>query len=436
MPTVDRPAHDAHRRPLGHAATPPLSRGQGEGDKTDATATSTVTVTPVDGAASPGPTRPRCHAARCRRQDLAGGLVAGRGRAAPDSPAITTAIRTTEATRGNILDGYRQPDGEAAAVVDVGIEPQPVTDLDRADHRADQRVHARSTSTSTCPACRPRSKRPRPTRSSTVVTLRRRCTTQIRSQIHDLPGTVFQTSTPAARADPDVRARAARQVDDVTKEQMDTNPGKYQVGDQVGYGGIAAGVRGPAARHRRRCRWSSRRRATQPTVRRTRTTCCSRSTVGGRPVGHHQHGRGRRRTRRTRRWRSETKPAAIIAMRISDGAILAVANGPGAAGHDLALTAQVPPGSTFKMVTATNVLESGAETPSSMVNCPAHAQRRRPDRSRTTRARCSGTYHAADRLREVLQHRVRLARTPSSAPTACPDTAGAARHRRRRGRSA
>ena len=58
-------------------------------------------------------------------------------------------------------------------------------------------------------------------------------------------------------------------------------------------------------------------------------------------------------------------------MRISTGQIIAVANGPGATGQDLALEAQVPPGSIFKMVTATNVLESGAETPNSMVNCPA-----------------------------------------------------------------
>jgi cell division protein FtsI/penicillin-binding protein 2 len=66
----------------------------------------------------------------------------------------------------------------------------------------------------------------------------------------------------------------------------------------------------------------------------------------------------------------ETKPAAIIAMRISTGAVLAVANGPGAAGYDLALQAQVPPGSTFKTVTATNVLESGRESTTSVVNCP------------------------------------------------------------------
>ena len=38
-------------------------------------------------------------------------------------------------------------------------------------------------------------------------------------------------------------------VDDVTKETMDKNPGKYHVGDQVGYGGSSRRTRtGSAAR--------------------------------------------------------------------------------------------------------------------------------------------------------------------------------------------
>jgi cell division protein FtsI/penicillin-binding protein 2 len=67
----------------------------------------------------------------------------------------------------------------------------------------------------------------------------------------------------------------------------------------------------------------------------------------------------------------QSKPTAFIAMRISTGKIIAVANGPDATGQDLATGAQVPPGSIFKIVTAANVLESGAETTSSIINCPA-----------------------------------------------------------------
>jgi cell division protein FtsI/penicillin-binding protein 2 len=64
------------------------------------------------------------------------------------------------------------------------------------------------------------------------------------------------------------------------------------------------------------------------------------------------------------------QPTALVAIRISDGALLAVANGPGAQGNDLALTAQVPPGSMFKTVTATNLLEAGKVNVNTTVACP------------------------------------------------------------------
>ncbi|MEE3918349.1 penicillin-binding transpeptidase domain-containing protein [Micromonospora sp. BRA006-A] len=71
--------------------------------------------------------------------------------------------------------------------------------------------------------------------------------------------------------------------------------------------------------------------------------------------------------------RGQTRRSALVAVRISDGAVLAAANGPGAAGENLAFTAQVPPGSTFKMVSALGLLDRGAVTPQTTVNCPKTA---------------------------------------------------------------
>ena len=59
--------------------------------------------------------------------------------------------------------------------------------------------------------------------------------------------------------------------------------------------------------------------------------------------------------------------SALVAIRISDGAILAAAN---KTDLNLAFTAQVPPGSTFKTVTALALLENGKVTPDQIVNCP------------------------------------------------------------------
>lgn len=62
-------------------------------------------------------------------------------------------------------------------------------------------------------------------------------------------------------------------------------------------------------------------------------------------------------------------PSALVAIRPSDGAILAAASGPGSAGYSTATLGQFAPGSTFKTVTSLAMLRGGA-TPKSTVTCP------------------------------------------------------------------
>lgn len=64
---------------------------------------------------------------------------------------------------------------------------------------------------------------------------------------------------------------------------------------------------------------------------------------------------------------SQHKPTALVAVRPSTGAILAVANIPG--GFNRALAGRYPPGSTFKMVTAEALAKAGV-TPATTVQCP------------------------------------------------------------------
>lgn len=64
--------------------------------------------------------------------------------------------------------------------------------------------------------------------------------------------------------------------------------------------------------------------------------------------------------------------SAIVALRPSDGALLVAANGPGAAGVNLATFGQYAPGSTFKTVSALALLRAGL-SPSSPVECQASA---------------------------------------------------------------
>ncbi len=65
-----------------------------------------------------------------------------------------------------------------------------------------------------------------------------------------------------------------------------------------------------------------------------------------------------------------TPASALVAIRPSDGAVLATANGAGAEGADLADTGQYAPGSTFKVVSSLALLRSGL-APGDRVACPA-----------------------------------------------------------------
>jgi cell division protein FtsI/penicillin-binding protein 2 len=66
-----------------------------------------------------------------------------------------------------------------------------------------------------------------------------------------------------------------------------------------------------------------------------------------------------------------TEPAVIVAIQPSTGEILAVAQNAAAdAQGPIALMGQYPPGSTFKIVTATAAIDGGLVTPTSSVSCP------------------------------------------------------------------
>ena len=67
---------------------------------------------------------------------------------------------------------------------------------------------------------------------------------------------------------------------------------------------------------------------------------------------------------------TEKRPSSLVAVRISDSSVLAVSNGPDGDGDNVALTGQVPPGSTFKMVSALGLLQKKALTEDSDVSCP------------------------------------------------------------------
>ncbi|NKS91475.1 hypothetical protein GS831_24125 [Rhodococcus hoagii] len=87
---------------------------------------------------------------------------------------------------------------------------------------------------------------------------------------------------------------------------------------------------------------------------------------------------------------SVPQPAAIVALRPSTGAVLAVAqNAPADAQGAIALTGLYQPGSTFKTVTTSAALQAGRSTRTPCCRAPA-PRTSRAGRSRTTTISISG----------------------------------------------
>jgi cell division protein FtsI/penicillin-binding protein 2 len=279
----------------------------------------------------------------------------------------TMKIVYTEAERGKILDAAGAPIVEARDVVDVGVEPKLIKNIDDLIAKLQFAFKAMQVDVDLSDL-KQRVSEASPTAFVDVVTLRSDTYAIGRPLIHDLDGTVFNEHT-LQLAPTRIFAHAVLgEVDEVTKETMDKNPGKYRVGDHVGYGGLQQA-------YDAQLRGTDGVSVVMPGVGQDpdgspnpSKTLFKVAPVPGQPIKTTLDPKAQKAADAA--VQKQSKQSAFIAMKISTGEIIAVANGPGATGQDLAMEAQVPPGSIFKMVTATNVLESGAEKTSSLVDCP------------------------------------------------------------------
>ncbi|MFC7534436.1 penicillin-binding transpeptidase domain-containing protein [Actinoplanes sp. GCM10030250] len=198
-----------------------------------------------------------------------------------------------------------------------------------------------------------------------LVTLRWADYSKIRDEIRPLKGTVFRTET-RQLAPTRVFARALLgTVDPATKEDIDNNPETLGVGDQVGHGGLQqkydATLRGTAG-----LSVVISREAADGEV--EDSPIFTSEPVNGKPVKVTLDTATQNAADQA--LAAEKQPSSMVAIRVSDGAVLAVANGPDAGGVNTAMTGQVPPGSTFKAISAYGLLAGGAVKPDTVVDCP------------------------------------------------------------------
>jgi cell division protein FtsI/penicillin-binding protein 2 len=280
------------------------------------------------------------------------------------------ALRRLRAPRATVVDGSGEPIFQPRKVVNVAIQPNEVTDPARLTRQLTAAFRTIEPPIPFDLADLPE-RIQRATEANTlvdVIQLRDEAYQQVKPVIYPLPGTKFTT---AERDLAPTRAFARAllgTVDPAFKEDIDKNPDAIAAGDLVGHGGVQGA-------------YDAQLRGTPGT-----SVIVVRKSPEGEVVPASEK----------ELFRAEPKPgtpvkttldvrtqnaadtaladvakrSAIVALKVSDGSVLAVANGPNGGAVNLAFTAQVPPGSTFKMVSALGLLDKGSVSLDGQVACP------------------------------------------------------------------
>jgi cell division protein FtsI/penicillin-binding protein 2 len=274
------------------------------------------------------------------------------------------AVARVTAERAAILDAAGQPIVRPRPVVVVGVQPRDVTDikalvkgLDAAFRRVGVTIDMSGLPARVAKADRES--------FVEVVGLREPDYQKIRTTLQALDGTYFRNEQwDLAPTRPFARALLGT-VDPVQKADMDAHPGVYELGDSVGHGGLQG-------RYEERLRGGVGQRVLiltkAPDGAETETEIYRAEPKPGTALKTTLDQATQ--LAADEALRGQKLRSSLVAVRVGDGAVLAAANGPDGGGENLAFTAQVPPGSTFKMVTALGLLDAGAVTLDGRVNCP------------------------------------------------------------------
>ena len=271
------------------------------------------------------------------------------------------ALRKTAGTRGGILDGAGQPLVSSRPVVIVGVQPRAITDINQVVKNLTE-AFAQINVTVDLSKLPERVKAAKPDAFVEIVTLRKEAYDQVANKINTTVGSVVRNSTQSLGPSPQFARALLGNSGEVTKEILDKNPGKYKVGDVVGLSGLQQ-------------RYDDLLRGT-PGV--TVVVPMPPGTPDKKLFTSEPKAGGQIKTTLDLKVQNAAEAAlaidgrrsALVAIRVSDGAVLAVANGPGAAANNFALLGQVPPGSTFKMISTLGLLDNGSVGLDTVVPCP------------------------------------------------------------------
>jgi cell division protein FtsI/penicillin-binding protein 2 len=186
--------------------------------------------------------------------------------------------------------------------------------------------------------------------------------TQLRPALFPVPGIIFRRTTARQALTPDLAAHVVGSTGAITAEELTSLGSPYLASDIVGQTGIeGAFERQLAGTPGGRVLVTDAEDKTVATA----TTFTAKpgvnvqTTIDPHVENAAEHALD-----------GVTQPAAFVAVQASTGAVLAAVSRPTAMAFDRALEGRYPPGSTFKVITAADLLASGL-TPGSPATCPA-----------------------------------------------------------------
>ncbi|MEU4619105.1 penicillin-binding transpeptidase domain-containing protein [Actinoplanes sp. NPDC023801] len=273
-------------------------------------------------------------------------------------------LRRVPATRGGVLDASGKTLVGPQQVVVVGVSPERITDLP-ALQKALTTSFRKIKVDLPLKDLKDRVDKADPGAFLDLVSLRRPDYLKIRDEIKPLPGTVFRDETRQLAPTRAFARALLGTVDPATEEDVAAKPGILVAGDQAGHGGLQQKyedmLRGTAG-----LSVVIERQGTDGKTEDTKLFTAE--PVAGKPIKVTLDTRVQNAADTA--LAAEKQPSSLVAIRVSDGAVLAAANGPEPGGVNTAFTGQVPPGSTFKMISAYGLLARDAITANTVVDCP------------------------------------------------------------------
>jgi cell division protein FtsI/penicillin-binding protein 2 len=274
-------------------------------------------------------------------------------------------LRRVAAERAAIVDANGAALVGPQKVVVVGVSPEKITDLPKLQQDLIAAFRKINVNLEVNDLKDRVDKADNPGAFLDLITLRRPDYEKIRDEVRPLPGTVFRDEIRQLAPTRAFARALIGTVDPATEEDLAARPGVIVTGDQAGHGGLqqkyddllrgTAGLSVVIAREGTDGAVKDAKLFTSP-------------PVAGKPVKVTLDTRVQNAADTA--LATEKQPTSLVAVRVGDGAVLAAANGPEPGGVNTAFTGQVPPGSTFKAISAYGLLARDVITANTVVDCP------------------------------------------------------------------